>query len=221
MKKSVLAAVLIIAGIIGLGCFYFTSYERGADTPQHIAPSSSTNFDASIVSITPVARVSTRDWKICRNEEYGYEFKYPKEWTLAVVDATNSQSQTPSDCSGALSLRIVKSNIPQSHNETEQCVPLLSVLFTSKDDIQEWNNDQKILDDQYILDLATRYSTTISRKYSIGNYQAFVYEASTEYPCQPVYPVSIAKNDGIIQIQGTGIKEDVLETIFSTLRLAK
>jgi hypothetical protein len=82
-------------------------------------------------------------------------------------------------------------------------------------------DDEVDFDDQYILDLATRYSTTISRKYSIGNYQAFVYEASTEYPCQPVYPVSIAKNDGIIQIQGTGIKEDVLETIFSTLRLAK
>ena len=32
--------------------------------------------------------IDTSDWKTYRNEEYGFEFKYPGEWVLHVVEET-------------------------------------------------------------------------------------------------------------------------------------
>lgn len=32
--------------------------------------------------ITPQARISTEGWTTCRNERYGYEFRYPPRWWL-------------------------------------------------------------------------------------------------------------------------------------------
>jgi len=41
--------------------------------------------------IIPEAKVSTEGWKTCRNEEYGYEFKFPGEWHIYGEDALSEQ----------------------------------------------------------------------------------------------------------------------------------
>jgi len=43
--------------------------------------------------IVPEAKVSTEGWKTCRNEEYGYEFKFPAEWHIYGEDAYSDDAK--------------------------------------------------------------------------------------------------------------------------------
>jgi phosphate/sulfate permease len=51
-----------------------------------------------IEKIVPQAEVSTESWKTCRNEMYGYEFKYPREWYEYGYGMTIDIGDAPGRC---------------------------------------------------------------------------------------------------------------------------
>jgi hypothetical protein len=73
MKKLILITLLIILiGAIGVSAYLLKGMGRQVrKIPTLTQPTS-----------PPQAEIDTSDWKIYRNEEYGFEFKYPKDFTL-------------------------------------------------------------------------------------------------------------------------------------------
>ncbi len=52
----------------------------------------------AVETITPQAKISTEGWKTCRNEKYGYEFKYPGEWYEYGYNMTTEIGDAPGRC---------------------------------------------------------------------------------------------------------------------------
>src|SRR3989339_481017 len=48
--------------------------------PQTATSTATTTSFFDMEPIVPEAKVSTEGWKTCRNEEYGWEVKYPENW---------------------------------------------------------------------------------------------------------------------------------------------
>jgi hypothetical protein len=87
MKKENIALIIFLVFIIGAGVYFYsleTAPQNVAETnpvvvspePQKVVATTS----ADMTAVAPQVKVSTEGWKTCRNEEYGYEFKYPAEW---------------------------------------------------------------------------------------------------------------------------------------------
>ena len=87
---------LILAGAVVLvGVLVFVFGMPGTapgDTPTATStePVATTTNIFDMEPIVPEAKVSTEGWKTCRNEEYGYEFKFPAEWKIYGEDALSN-----------------------------------------------------------------------------------------------------------------------------------
>lgn len=102
--------ILIIAAIVGLGGFWIWKYFGQLEK----------------VSPQPSAEIGqpedeTADWKIYRNEEYGFEIKYPLTWQECEISKTN------------LLFYIIGTGVP---NRDERCYP--GVYDNPSDSIQIW-----------------------------------------------------------------------------------
>jgi len=93
-------AVIVLAGVLVLG--NGKDGENGSaaatTTPSATSASTATTTIDDLFSqppIIPEAKVSTEGWKTCRNEEYGYEFKFPGEWHIYGEDALSEPNPHP------------------------------------------------------------------------------------------------------------------------------
>jgi len=73
MKNTTILNLIIILGIV-LSGFYLISKSNNQ--------SDDVNNTNEIAITTELISLDTSDWQTCRNEEYGYEFKYPKDWYI-------------------------------------------------------------------------------------------------------------------------------------------
>jgi len=72
LSKAIVVAVVGTAlFIIGGGIYEFRTTKCG----QEVTPNPTTS-----IILTPAPSNETADWKTYRNEEYGFEFKYPESW---------------------------------------------------------------------------------------------------------------------------------------------
>ena len=91
MKKYISAIVILLA--LGVSAFLLWQKENSTTTDTRTQNATTTEQVASTTDIfsqppiIPKAKVSTEGWKTCRNEEYGYEFKFPPEWHIYGADA--------------------------------------------------------------------------------------------------------------------------------------
>src|SRR3989338_4898585 len=97
LHKSLILKLLPILIIVGLivGYFAFAYYLTIWPFESEISVSTSSKQVEKITRAGPVTDDSMSDWKVYRNEEYGFEFKYPESWKLELDNSTpilNSQS---------------------------------------------------------------------------------------------------------------------------------
>lgn len=86
MPKKSLLTLLALALILGGGIFVWFQTKSVVDP---VIPPVSDPVVAEPVVAEPQS-IDTSDWKTYRNEEYGFEFRYPKELTQSDKQATNN-----------------------------------------------------------------------------------------------------------------------------------
>ncbi|MDD2935099.1 MAG: hypothetical protein PHX25_01350 [Candidatus Pacebacteria bacterium] len=99
MKNKLILISIIVLGII-LGGFYLISKTGNQ--------SDDVNNTNEIATTTEQTLLDTSDWETCRNDEYGYEFKYPKDWYIyermvgTQVEVESSSVTEIDSCQGKL-----------------------------------------------------------------------------------------------------------------------
>jgi len=78
-KKYIILGIVLLVVVATTGLVVWQ--KTTTSIPQQTATSTATTtsfFDME--PIVPEAKVSTEGWKTCRNDEYGWEVKYPEGW---------------------------------------------------------------------------------------------------------------------------------------------
>jgi hypothetical protein len=80
-KVSTVAGSLIITAIVIAIGFVFLSSKEEVQIQNNVVLNNSGLGNKEEVK-QENEKINTSDWKICRNEKNGYEFKYPRTWRL-------------------------------------------------------------------------------------------------------------------------------------------
>lgn len=99
-QKSILFWSSIIAVIVAVFSLYYFSRDRLGikPLPEKLTPTSyqSTTTSSTSPEALDFSAGAIANWSVCRNEKYGYEFKYPKGWYVY-----GSYSRNPPQVVGA------------------------------------------------------------------------------------------------------------------------
>ena len=76
MNKKIILGIIITVVVIGGGFVVYEAFKPGS----FCCPPEKSEEDQEETKES-VLEAETQDWKTYRNEEYGFEFKYPKDWT--------------------------------------------------------------------------------------------------------------------------------------------
>jgi len=95
--------ILLMAGALAVLVFAYVLYQTSSNTQPEEQPNATSTIPVATTTtnifdmepIVPEAKVSTEGWKTCRNEEYGYEFKFPGEWKIYGEDALSEPNPHP------------------------------------------------------------------------------------------------------------------------------
>lgn len=78
-KKYLLIPTLLATALLFLGCFHKTQTKQNKNQNTNIQPTPSlspTPEDKEVIE----SNIDTSNWKTYRNEEYGFQVKYPEGW---------------------------------------------------------------------------------------------------------------------------------------------
>lgn len=76
---GITAAIIILAAVafLGGGLWYVSSMRLAGSQPK---PPQSAPLPSVLAAPSPQEAMDTSAWKTYRNEEYGFEVKYPPDW---------------------------------------------------------------------------------------------------------------------------------------------
>lgn len=98
LKKQYIVSIiliLIVAGVVGYALFNKRyrqpqpNQQKANQINNKTTTSTNTNSSSTIPTITLASSTAdTTNWKTYRNEQYGFEFKYPEEWNIVTSGVT-------------------------------------------------------------------------------------------------------------------------------------
>jgi len=90
-KTTIISLILItLIGLVVLG--YFGFIKKDELNISYTPPVHQEKLQGEILELP---EVDTSDWKVYRNEKYGYEIKYPKSWKLVHENILENVSLEP------------------------------------------------------------------------------------------------------------------------------
>jgi hypothetical protein len=203
MKKTY-TIIFVLTVLLGVYSIFMYSKNYTQDTPLFAVASSTPTV---IPKITPVSTIYTGDWKTCKNEKYGYEFKYPPHWLGG--ESCNSRV-----------IQLISTSTKLTPWGTLNCAPEVQVTYTSNEKLIYWNNPDRVVDDKYIIDTATHFGNLFNKEYYVDDKRFFVFNVSKDVPCQ-MYPMSTAHENGILEFLSTNLGDTILEGMLSTFKFRK
>lgn len=80
--KKLLLIVLSAALVVGGGVYILHGQGRPVTPPSVSSQYTADNASSTLPEAIDLSTGAIANWSVCRNEKYGYEFKYPKGWHL-------------------------------------------------------------------------------------------------------------------------------------------
>ncbi len=100
-KKMMVGIIIVIIALIAGGWFWYASVQekqaqieqKQAEVKQQVEED--VQVTEPVDATTTVINMDMSHWETYRNEKYGYEFKYPKNWVLKEVNELNIEGRKP------------------------------------------------------------------------------------------------------------------------------
>lgn len=146
-------STLAISLLLVVGCSTQTATNMNAVTNTNTVNTNvtvSTNEDTNTVvsnqntNVEQGSEINTSDWQTYTNEEYGFSFKYPKDWTLkesATSVALNSPDLVGSTYANSLTIKVTENDFDSQKKQIENSDLIDGNLSLSRfnDDVEELN----------------------------------------------------------------------------------
>lgn len=120
-----LAIIIVVATLIGAGIWVYQYYIF------QLGPAITENNQAAVLTPTPTLQDEIADWKTYKNDEYGFEIKYPSDFYTNPLDAKYDQNTTDVRLNNPFELESIKFNYK---------LPKINSLATLYLDAKEYKN---------------------------------------------------------------------------------